>query len=192
MQHADSPVDTTLPERVVDLLKQQNARLVTAESCTGGMLSSLLVDVPGASDVFWGGFVTYSNEAKMKHLGVSADTLARHGAVSRETAREMAENPLRSGGLEGVLFSLSTTGVAGPGGGTPEKPVGTVWTACSRRDAAGGGATRTKVLRIDADRNGVRTRAAYAALALLRESLLGLPAGDGAPGVEESFWKAAE
>lgn len=179
----------TLAGCVVNLLKERHARLVVAESCTGGMLSSMLVDVPGVSEVFLEGLVTYANESKARRLGVPEATLAAHGAVSAETARAMAENPLRYGDREGPLFSLATTGVAGPDGGTPEKPAGTVWIACSRLNADGTGATRTMLFKTAADRRGVRLRAANAALDLLRRGILGHP---GAYNPVETLWKKGE
>lgn len=113
-----------LPNRLLEACQAQNIMLATAESCTGGMIVAALTDIAGSSAVVDRGFITYSNEAKMDMLGVSADTLQAHGAVSRETALEMAAGALarsRAG------LSLAVTGVAGPGGGSPEKPVGLVW-----------------------------------------------------------------
>jgi nicotinamide-nucleotide amidase len=94
-----------------------------AESCTGGLIAHKMTDVPGSSDYFLFSAVTYSNEAKMRVLGVSQETLKAHGAVSEETAREMAEGARK---VAGATHAISTTGIAGPEGGTPEKPVGTV------------------------------------------------------------------
>ena len=179
----------TLAGCVVGLLKEHDAKLVVAESCTGGMLSSLLVDVPGVSDVFLEGVVTYSNESKMKRLGVPGSVLAAHGAVSKETAAAMAENPLRHGDFSGTMFSLATTGVAGPDGGTPEKPVGTVWIACSRLNPDGSGSTKTMLYKTITGRHGVRMRASNAALDLLRRTILGYPSSHNP---EETFWKKGE
>ncbi len=176
----------TLSGVVVRLLKERNARLVVAESCTGGMLSGMLVDVPGVSEVFLEGLVTYSNESKVRRLAVPEATLAAHGAVSRETAAAMAENPLRFGDRAGPLFSLATTGIAGPDGGTQEKPAGTVWIACSRLNADGTGLTRTILFKTIAGRHGVRLRAANAALDLLRRTILDCP---GAYNPTETTWK---
>lgn len=116
----------TLQEAVGNALRARNLQLALAESCTGGYLSHLITSVAGASDYFPGSVVTYSNEMKIKFLGVNQETLERHGAVSEETAREMAEGAM-SAFNAGV--ALSVTGIAGPGGGTPDKPVGTVWVA---------------------------------------------------------------
>jgi len=109
---------------VLDACRAKRIMLATAESCTGGMIAASLTDISGSSDVVDRGFVTYSNEAKMEMLGVSTATLDAHGAVSRETALEMAAGALahsRAG------IALSVTGVAGPGGGSADKPVGLVW-----------------------------------------------------------------
>lgn len=110
--------------------KERGYRVATAESCTGGLVSAALTDIPGASDVFDRGFVTYSNAAKVDMLGVSEAILAAHGAVSAETAQAMAR-----GALEHSLadVAVAITGVAGPGGGTPQKPVGLVHFACAKR-----------------------------------------------------------
>ncbi|NPB04812.1 MAG: CinA family protein [Aquificae bacterium] len=119
-------------EKVVgDLLREKGFTVATAESCTGGLLASTLVSVPGSSDYFKGSVVAYSNEVKEKVLGVSPETLKLHGAVSAQTAREMAEGVRR---LLGTDFGLSTTGIAGPGGGTPQKPVGLTYMALSAPD----------------------------------------------------------
>lgn len=110
--------------------KESGYRVATAESCTGGLVSAALTDIPGASDVFDRGFVTYSNAAKVDMLGVPEAILAAHGAVSAETAQAMAK-----GALEHSLadVAVAITGVAGPGGGTPQKPVGLVHFACAKR-----------------------------------------------------------
>lgn len=107
-------------------LRAQGLTVSTAESCTGGAIASSITAVAGASDVFLGGVVSYSNEAKENILGVSHETLLIHGAVSRQTVRQMVEGACR------VLHTdcaVATSGIAGPGGGTPQKPVGTVWMA---------------------------------------------------------------
>ena len=115
--------DVTLERTFVDFLIANNLTVAVAESCTGGMLSSKIVDVPNASKVFYEGVVTYSNNAKMERLMVNSKTLESHGAVSSETAKEMAYGLL----CENVDLAISTTGIAGPDGGTDEKPVGLVY-----------------------------------------------------------------
>lgn len=163
----------TLAMAVAKLLKERGAKLMTAESCTGGMVASMLVDVPGVSESFVEGIVAYANETKIRRLGVDARILAEHGAVSRETAAAMAETLLKRGEFPGPMYAVSTTGVAGPDGGTPEKPVGTVWIACSHLAPDGSGVTRTMLYSTLADRHGIRLRAANAALDLLRRTILG-------------------
>ncbi|MEI9959807.1 MAG: nicotinamide-nucleotide amidohydrolase family protein [Limisphaerales bacterium] len=111
---------------VVKLLTAKRKTLALAESCTGGGIANRITNVPGASAVFLGGFVTYSNEAKEKFLVVRAETLAAHGAVSEAVAREMAEGARKQFNSD---FAIAVTGIAGPSGGTPEKPVGTVFIA---------------------------------------------------------------
>jgi nicotinamide-nucleotide amidase len=118
-----------LARKVGERLKAARAKLVTAESCTGGWAAQVVTSVAGSSAWFERGFVTYSNEAKHELLGVQESTLRAHGAVSEETAREMAQGALSRG--KGTL-ALAVTGVAGPGGGTPDKPVGLVHLAGAR------------------------------------------------------------
>jgi PncC family amidohydrolase len=105
-------------------MRRRGFSLVTAESCTGGLIAKLLTDVAGSSDVFWGAFVTYSNEAKMKCLGVPEDTIRQYGAVSAQTVRAMTRGALAA---SGTSAAIAVSGVAGPGGGGPHKPVGSVW-----------------------------------------------------------------
>lgn len=113
------------------LLQAQGLSLVTAESCTGGLVAHRITDVPGSSAYFLGGFVTYANEAKEELLGVRHETILSHGAVSEETALEMARGARQRMGAD---LGISTTGIAGPTGGTPEKPVGLVYVALSAPD----------------------------------------------------------
>ena len=120
--------DATLESVTGDMLRSRHATVATAESCTGGNIAHRFTAVPGASDYFRGGVVAYSNEVKTALLGVNADDLARCGAVSRTVAEQMAEGVRRA---TGATYGISTTGIAGPGGGTPDKPVGTVWMAVS-------------------------------------------------------------
>lgn len=156
----------SLPALCVRLLLRQGATLAVAESCTGGMLASSIVDIPGCSACFLEGAVTYANGAKVRRLGVSEGTLATDGAVSLACAQQMAEG-LRA--AAGTTYALATTGIAGPDGGTPEKPVGLVYVAL-----AGPGRTEVRKLLLSGDRARIRTAATLHALDLLRRSLLGL------------------
>ncbi len=113
----------TREEALVALLREKGYHISFAESCTAGLLAATLVNVSGASDVFDAAFVTYANEAKMRLVGVKEETLAAYGAVSEQTAREMADGCAREAGAE---LGVGVSGLAGPGGGTPQKPVGTV------------------------------------------------------------------
>lgn len=117
-----------LEERIGILLKEKGWKLCVAESCTGGLFSSMITSVPGASEYFDRGFVTYSNESKVEILGVSREAIETYGAVSDVVAKEMAEGALRRSTAH---VSIGITGIAGPTGGSPEKPVGTVYIACS-------------------------------------------------------------
>jgi nicotinamide-nucleotide amidase len=124
-----------LIDRAAALIAQYRAArlmIVTAESCTGGLIAGLLTEIPGSSNVVERGFVVYSNEAKHELLGVPAATLAAHGAVSEETARALAEGALKASRAD---VAVSVTGIAGPDGETAEKPVGLVWFGCARRGA---------------------------------------------------------
>ena len=149
---------------VVRLLKRQGETLALAESCTGGFIANQITNVPGASAVFLGGVVAYSNAAKQKFLGVRAETLAARGAVSEAVAREMAEGARKKFGAD---FALGVTGIAGPGGGTKNKPVGTVFIALS---GAFGTAVERK-LNFQA-RKVFKDITARQALALLQSQLL--------------------
>lgn len=120
-----------LEQEIGELLKAKKLSLSTAESCTGGGIAALITSVPGSSDYFNGGIVAYSNEVKMSLLHVSAETLERYGAVSRETVTEMAKGAMKTLKTD---CAVATSGIAGPGGGTPEKPVGTVWIAAAYKD----------------------------------------------------------
>lgn len=136
----------------------------TAESCTGGMIASKLISYPGISSVFLEGAVTYSNEAKMKRLGVNKETLDRYGAVSKETAREMVEGIAKESGSK---ISISTTGIAGPGGGTIEKPVGLVYISIHIN-----GITKVKKYNFKGSREEIRTSATNTALTILNDELV--------------------
>jgi nicotinamide-nucleotide amidase len=119
-----------LAETVLDKARQQKLRIATAESCTGGLVAALLTEIPGASDVFERGFIVYSNDAKTDLLGVSKELIADRGAVSEAVARVMAEGAI---GHAGARLAVAVTGIAGPGGGSPEKPVGLVHIAAARQ-----------------------------------------------------------
>ena len=118
-------------QALLDSCRRNGLRIAAAESCTGGLLSAYLTDIPGSSDVFERGFVTYSNEAKFELLGVPSSTISNHGAVSRETAIAMAMGALKYSHAD---IAVSITGVAGPGGGSPEKPVGLVHFALAQNN----------------------------------------------------------
>lgn len=159
----------SLENTVVTLLKERRLQIGAAESCTGGLLAARITDQPGASEIFHLGVVTYANEAKERILHVSKETLARYGAVSPQTAAEMASGIKE---LAGADFGAAITGIAGPGGGTPEKPVGLVYIALAgkeihinKMEPSGGYKGRA----------WVRRRAASAALDMLRRALTGLP-----------------
>jgi nicotinamide-nucleotide amidase len=149
-------------ERVLDLCRARSLKVTTAESCTGGLVAGALTDIAGSSDVVDSGFVTYSNQAKESMVGVPATILAAHGAVSRETAEAMAQGAL---GRTGVDLSVAITGLAGPGGGSAEKPVGLVHFAAAR---AGKVLHREKRFG-DLGRSEVRRRSVLVALELLTE-----------------------
>jgi nicotinamide-nucleotide amidase len=155
--------DETLVERAVRRLIEAGKTVATAESCTGGMVGELLTRRPGSSRAFLGGVIAYSNDAKMQLLGVHPDTLERHGAVSEATVREMAQGAHE---VFGADFAVAVSGVAGPDGGTPDKPVGTVWLALQ----SVAGAT-TRKLGWPGARDQIRTLAAWWALKMIDEAL---------------------
>ncbi|RFD20402.1 CinA family protein [Komagataeibacter melaceti] len=148
-----------MPE-VLKRLRAAGCRIVTAESCTGGLLAAALTHAAGSSDVVAGGFVTYSNSMKHHTLGISSGLLERHGAVSREVAAAMAQGALAN--TPDATLSIAITGIAGPGGGTQDKPVGLVWFG-----VAGGGQVDTISHVFPGNRGEVRTQAVRTAMALL-------------------------
>ena len=158
--------DTRMAEAVINLARDQGKRITCAESCTGGMIASLITQIAGSSDVFPGGFVTYSNELKASVLGVTEETLTNHGAVSRDTVIEMVRGALREASAD---LAVAVSGIAGPGGGTPEKPVGTVWIAWG--DEAH---IDTICLRWPVERTLFQTMVSAAALDGLRRRLSGI------------------
>ncbi|KPK79937.1 MAG: hypothetical protein AMS25_10840 [Gemmatimonas sp. SM23_52] len=153
-----------LAQVVGDLLRERGVTVAVAESCTAGLIARRLTEFPGSSDYFWGGMIVYDDRAKVELLGVSEETLRRHGAVSEETAREMAEGACRR---SGSAAAIAVTGIAGPAGGTEEKPVGTVWLAVRLKDK-----TVAKRRYYPGTRDMVRVRAAQGGLDLLRRTLL--------------------
>lgn len=149
-------------EMLLDDLRARGLKLAAAESCTGGLVTGLLTEIAGSSDVVERGFVTYSNEAKVELIGVSGVTLAKHGAVSEPVAREMAAGALRNSRAD---IAVAITGIAGPSGGTREKPVGLVHMAAARRD---GKDTHEAYRFGDVGRSEVRRLAVSAAISLVR------------------------
>lgn len=156
--------EKTLEETVTELLAKKHLHVTTAESCTGGLISGILVNAAGASAVLNEGYVTYSNEAKERLLGVSHETLETYGAVSEQTAREMAEGAAKAANAEAAL---SATGIAGPGGGTEEKPVGLVYIGCYLN-----GKTTVKECRFQGNRTENRMHTVETALEMLKDALL--------------------
>ena len=153
----------TLEEKAVGLLKEKGYTVSTAESCTGGLLAGRIINVSGASDCINVGFVTYANEAKTKYLGVSEEILRDHGAVSSECARQMALGVTKQMDAD---VGLATTGIAGPGGGTDDKPVGLVYIGCSVR-----GDVTVSEHHFNGTREEIRNRTVDEALALLVKRL---------------------
>lgn len=168
----DKGIDVTdeglrvLAQIIADTVLQRRSTLVTAESCTGGWIAKTLTDLSGSSAWFDGGVVSYSNDAKQSLLGVRRETLERHGAVSEQTALEMV-----SGALDrfGAGVAVAVTGIAGPTGGTPQKPVGTVWIGWRRRD----GEARARLFHFAGDREAIRRQTVAEALIGVRETLTG-------------------
>lgn len=158
------PQDKTLAEEVVGVARSKEVTLALAESCTGGMIAAELTSVPGASAVFFGSAVTYADAAKVRMLGVSERTLAAFGAVSKETAAEMA---LGAHERMGADLALAVTGIAGPDGGTDERPVGTVWFAIATERGA-----KTLHRLFAGDRRAVREQATATGLELIHQELL--------------------
>lgn len=149
---------------IIELLIDKKLTITTAESCTGGLLASAIIDFPGVSEIYQEGYVTYSNEAKEKLLGVSHETIFNYGVVSEQTAREMAQGAAREAGAD---IALSSTGVAGPDGGTKEHPVGEVYLGCYCLG-------KTRVVRMlgNGNRSMIRRQAVERAFTLLNEMLM--------------------
>ena len=153
-----------MAQAIGQALQQRKQWLALAESCTGGLIAKLVTDVAGSSAWFERGLVTYSNQAKHELLSVPESLLIEHGAVSKACALAMVAGLLRNSPAD---WGIAVTGVAGPGGGTPEKPVGTVWIALLRRD----GKSEARHYQFDGDRERVREHTAQAALQWLQEKL---------------------
>lgn len=160
-----TPAQTAAATAVLAAARAKNMMLATAESCTGGIIAGCLTEIAGSSDVFDRGFITYSYDAKIGNLGVLPDTLAIHGAVSAETAHEMAKGTLAHSKAH---ITLAVTGIAGPGGATPDKPVGLVYIALANGKT---GEVRTIKNTFTGDRSAVRIATLDKALVLLAEEI---------------------
>jgi nicotinamide-nucleotide amidase len=158
--------ETRPAQLMTDALLDRGSTLVTVESCTGGLIAKYITDIPGSSRVFWGGVVAYSNEAKMRVIGVPSSTLANDGAVSERAVADMAGGALE---ISGADAALAVSGVAGPDGGSPEKPVGTVWIAAALRQ----GDCTTRGFLFTGPRDMVRRRAAITAMLFAEARILG-------------------
>jgi nicotinamide-nucleotide amidase len=158
--------ETRPAQLLTDALLAAGATAASAESCTGGLVGKYMTDLPGSSRVFWGGVIAYSNTAKQKLLGVEEAVLSRHGAVSEQTAIAMAEGVIS---LSGATAGISVTGVAGPDGGTTEKPVGTVWIAVALRDKG----CEARLFTFGGSRDMIRRRTAVAAMLFAEARVLG-------------------
>ena len=156
------PETLTLADSVLAACRSRGWHLATAESCTGGLVAAALTAIAGSSDVVERGFVTYSNEAKIEMLAVPSDTIAAHGAVSAQTTAAMARGAVARAA---VALAVSIAGVAGPGGGTPQKPVGLVYLGVARRD----GACRVERRVFPGDRTEIREAALVEALQMLQD-----------------------
>ena len=150
-----------IEEKLVQSLAEMGLTVSTAESCTGGMVASTIIDVPGASDVYNEGFITYSNEAKMKYLNVSEEVLDSFGAVSEETVKQMASGCRKATGSD---VAIATSGVAGPGGGSVEKPVGLVYIGCAYKDII-----EVRAYKFVGNRTEIRTQATNEAINMAME-----------------------
>ncbi|MCC7517492.1 MAG: CinA family protein [Pseudomonadales bacterium] len=171
MQECDTPLnsffdasDFASAAELLELLAAQGKTLACAESCTGGLIASMLTEQPGSSRVFTAGFITYSNAMKQAMLGVSETTLQAHGAVSEQTVCEMAAGALQRSGAD---YAVAVSGIAGPDGGTKEKPVGTVWIAWGSKDNI-----RAQQFQLDEPRKYCQQLAAAIALDLIHRTAL--------------------
>lgn len=158
----------SLAAQIIELAAAQKKSIGTAESCTGGMVSAALTSVPGCSAVFKGGIVTYANSAKSSQLNVPLGMIHKYGAVSREVARTMAKNAIEALNVD---VAVSVTGIAGPGGGSEEKPVGTVWLGLAVKDGEKV-SVQTKLFKSEREgREAIRMATVRQALGLLRDAL---------------------
>ena len=165
------PNDAPIENQIGELLRQRGWKLAVAESCTGGLIGHRITNVAGSSDYFLGGVIAYAYEAKVKLLGVAWETLNTSGAVSRETVLEMAAGARQNLAAD---IAISASGIAGPGGGTPDKPVGTVWIGLAAPDGK-----RARLFHFRGDREQNKAAAAEAALRMLLDYLMGKPDSDG-------------
>lgn len=156
--------EESIEKKIERILRHRGMSVTTAESCTGGLIAGTLINADGISESLKEGYITYSNEAKVKLLGVKEETLQKFGAVSRETATEMAEGAAHVAGADAAI---AATGIAGPGGGTQEKPVGLVYIGCTVQ-----GQTVVKRCFFSGDRNEIRHKAVKEALDILYCQLL--------------------
>lgn len=154
----------TLSIQLGQCLKQQGKTVTCAESCTGGWIAKVLTDIAGSSDYFHRGFVTYSNEAKHQMIGVTEDALQQFGAVSQQVVSEMALGALNKANAD---FAISVSGIAGPGGGSAEKPVGTVWFGFAYKTLLGKSEVITKQCVFQGDRYLIRLKSTYYAIETL-------------------------
>lgn len=159
----DECIKSRIENKIVEQLVRTHTTVSTAESCTGGLIAATIINVPGVSEAYMQGYITYSNDAKRDLIGVKEETLDIYGAVSPETAREMASGCAQTAGSD---YSVISTGIAGPDGGTPEKPVGLVYVACYVE-----GEVFVKKCLFDGDRQKIRQDAAMTALTFLYERM---------------------
>lgn len=162
----------TIQESLVAILSSNHLTMATAESCTGGLIGKIITDVPGASGVYLGGWIVYSNQVKSQQLGVPIQLIQENGAVSQAVARALADSAIRRSEAD---VSVAVTGIAGPDGGTADKPVGTVWIGLGtkRRHVLDDVVTETWMCQLPGDRKQIRSMAAKCAIGLLRLSVLG-------------------
>ncbi|MCF7927528.1 MAG: CinA family nicotinamide mononucleotide deamidase-related protein [Spirochaetales bacterium] len=163
------PGEVDPAQEIVKLLNERGERLVLAESCTGGLVAAAITEIPGSSEVFWGAVVSYDNDAKNKLLGVGEDILGKYGAVSAETVEAMACRALELGDSD---YAAAVSGIAGPSGGSEEKPVGTVWIGLASRK----GARFSDHIMMPGNRTGIRRRTVVAVLLRIEQLILGVDA----------------